>query len=182
MQISEGMTVHQGTKVGVVQNLDPIKLEGQMTAAQTALLKGADELPFYVPGTSIKASGKIVYVSNVANAQTDKYELDLEAVNPGMNLKPGMKAQIQLGNKQDLMALSVPTYSIVKEDGNAYVFVLNHDTVEKRKVQLGRLNEPIQEIVSGLKEGEFVVVSGQNRLKDKEKVGMVNVQTQNKAG
>jgi multidrug efflux pump subunit AcrA (membrane-fusion protein) len=50
------------------------------------------------------------------------------------------------------------------------VFVQQGDHYEKRKVQLGRINGEYQEVTSGLKEGEQLVVSGQSTLKDGQKV------------
>ncbi|MEB3100760.1 efflux RND transporter periplasmic adaptor subunit [Ferviditalea candida] len=176
--VGEGMMLQGGTKVGVIQKLDPIKIVTQLTPEELAFIQGKTELSYSVQGTEIKGKGKIVYISNIADERTNKYELNLELANKEMNLKPGMKAQVLLGDEQDLMAITVPSYCIVKDGEDAYVFVLNHDTVEKRKVRLGRLNEPNQEIVSGVKEGEMVVISGQNQLKDKDKLQLVNVQIQ----
>jgi multidrug efflux pump subunit AcrA (membrane-fusion protein) len=47
---------------------------------------------------------------------------------------------------------------------------VNGDHVEKRKVELGRLKDANQEVLSGVKEGEQIVVTGQHLLKDKDKV------------
>lgn len=174
--VVEGMILQRGTIVGSIQKLNPIKIITQLTSEESAFIHGKTELPYYVQGTEIKGKGQIVYISNVADERTNKYELNLELANKEMNLKPGMKALVLLGDEQDLMAVSVPTYSIMKDGEETYVFVLNQDTVEKRKVRLGRLNEPNQEIISGVKEGEMVVISGQNQLKDKDKLQVVNVQ------
>lgn len=90
--------------------------------------------------------------------------------NADRKLKPGMKAQVLLTDDNDQVVVTVPTLSVVREGSETFVFVLVGDTAEKRKVELGRLNETIQEIISGVKEGEQLIVSGQNQLKDKEKV------------
>ncbi|MNG36192.1 hypothetical protein D3C84_1231420 [compost metagenome] len=66
----------------------------------------------------------------------------------------------------------------MKEGDDAFVFVLSGDTVEKRSIKLGRLNEPNQEVVSGLKEGELVVKTNPSQLINKEKVQMTAVEEQ----
>jgi predicted transcriptional regulator len=81
-----------------------------------------------------------------------------------------MRVQVQLTSEEEQIVAAIPTLSVVREAGETYVFVLVGDTVEKRKVELGRLNGLVQEVLSGVKEGEQLVVSGQHQLKDKEKV------------
>ncbi|MNY44270.1 hypothetical protein D3C86_1792810 [compost metagenome] len=58
------------------------------------------------------------------------------------------------------------------------MFVLSGDIVEKRNIQLGRLNEPKQEVLSGLKEGEMVVKINPSALVDKAKVQVAAVEEQ----
>lgn len=104
------------------------------------------------------------------STQTKSYTLELEIPNADRKLKPGMKVQVLLTEENDQNVITVPTLSVVREGGDTFVFVLNGDVAEKRKVELGRLNETIQEVLSGVKEGERLIVSGQHQIKDKEKV------------
>jgi RND family efflux transporter MFP subunit len=114
--------------------------------------------------------GKVSYLADVMNSSTKAYALELEVPNPEKKLKPGTKAQILLTEEKDQNVVAVPTLSVVREGGDTFLFILNGDHVEKRKVELGRLNETYQEVLSGVKEGEQLVISGQHQLKDQEKV------------
>jgi HlyD family secretion protein len=170
MPFEVGMTLQQGANIGVIQKLDPIKIKAQLTEEETKQVSGKTELTYYLPGTTQKYKGKISFLSKVLDPQTKAYEINLDVPNKEMTLKPGMKLWIQLTDEQDQIVVTVPTYSIVKEGDDTFVFVLTGDSVEKRKVQLGRLNEPNQEVLSGVKEGELVVISSPNQLRNKEKV------------
>ncbi|TBL78209.1 efflux RND transporter periplasmic adaptor subunit [Paenibacillus thalictri] len=169
LPIDVGMTIPVGFKVAQMQKLDPIKIKAELTEATAQLVRGKSELTFYVPGSVDKTKGKISYLSDVMGSQKS-YSLELEVPNQDKKLKPGMKAQVQLTEETDQVVVSVPTLSVVREGGDTFVYILNGDTVERRKVSLGRLNETVQEVTSGVKEGEQLVVSGQHQLKDKEKV------------
>ena len=68
----------------------------------------------------------------------------------------------------------IPSLSIVREGGDSFVYIVNGETVQKRKVELGRLNETNQEVISGVKEGEILVISGQHQLKDQDKIKVSN--------
>lgn len=170
MPIVVGQNLSPGVKVGQVQQLNPIKIKAQLTEESAKLVRGKNELLYFLPGTEVKDKAPITFFSDVVDSQTKSYEIELQVKNDDGKLKPGMKVQIQLTDDNEQIVVVVPTLSIVRNGGDSFVFVLNGDTVEERKVQLGRLNDLNQEILSGVKEGETLIVFGQNQLKDKEKV------------
>lgn len=170
LPVETGMTVPAGFKAAQIQQLDPIKIKAELTESSAALVRGKQELSFYIPGSTDKWKGKVKYLADVMSAQSKSYSLELEVPNPEGKLRPGMKAQVLLTEDQDQVVVSIPTLSVVREGGETFVFVMAGDLVEKRKVELGRLSDTHQEVLSGLKEGEPLVVSGQHQLKDKEKV------------
>jgi HlyD family secretion protein len=170
LSLEQGMTISSGSKAGVIEKLDPIKVKAMLSEELTKFIAGKTELPYETAGSKQKLTGKVTFLSKVIDPETKAYELNLEAPNQDLALKPGMKVYIQLADEQEQMVLSVPTFSIVKEGDDAFVFVLQGDIAEKRKVVLGRTNEPYQEVLSGVKEGEEVVTSNPGQLKDKEQV------------
>ncbi|WP_426447464.1 efflux RND transporter periplasmic adaptor subunit [Paenibacillus sp. S-38] len=170
LPIQEGMTLSAGFSAAKIQQLDPIKIKAELAEDAANLVRGKSELIFYIPGVVDKTAAKVSYLADVMSGDTKAYSLELEVPNADRKLKPGMKAQIQLTGENEQMVVAVPTLSVVREGGDTFVFVLAGDQAEKRKVQLGRLNETIQEVISGVKEGEQLIISGQNQLKDKEKV------------
>ncbi|MEB3102544.1 efflux RND transporter periplasmic adaptor subunit [Ferviditalea candida] len=174
LPVEKGMTLPAGFQVGVIQQLDPVKIRAYLTPSAAQLVRGKTELSFSIPGSSDKMKGRISYLSDVMSMQTKSYELDLSVPNPDLKLTSGMKVQVELSDNSQDVVVTVPSLSIVREEGNTYVFVLVNDHVEKRKVELGRVNDLNQEVLSGVKEGELLVVSGQNRLKDREKVQISN--------
>jgi HlyD family secretion protein len=174
LNVEAGQTLSPGAKVGEVQQTNPVKIKSQLTESAANLVRGKTELTFYIPGVTEKAQAKLSFLSNVINGQSKAYDLELEVPNPDGKLKPGSKAQVELTKEDDQVVPVVPSLSIVREGGDSFVYILNGDTVQKRKVELGRLNETNQEIISGIKEGETLVISGQHQLKDQDKVKEAN--------
>ncbi|PZE21508.1 efflux RND transporter periplasmic adaptor subunit [Paenibacillus xerothermodurans] len=170
LPIEAGMTLSAGFKAGQIQQLDPIKIKAELTEDAAAMIRGKQELTFYVPGTVEYTTAKVSYLADVMSAESKSYALELEVPNADRTLKPGMKAQVLLTGESEQMVVTVPSLSVVRESGETFVFVLVGDQVEKRKIELGRLNEAHQEVLSGVSEGEQLVVTGQHQLKDKDKV------------
>ncbi len=167
-----GMTVQAGYVAGVIQQQNPIKIHADLTESAVKLVKGKKELPFTLQGASDKFTGTVTYLADVMSPQSKTYVLELSASNADMKLKSGMRVKLQVGGDSTQDVVTVPTASIVKEGNDNYVYVVNGDQAEKRKVTLGRTGDTGREVTSGVKEGEKVIVSGQQELKDKDKVAV----------
>ena len=93
--------------------------------------------------------------------------------NRGAKLMPGMFGEVAMaiGGKED--ALVVPQEAIVTQGGQNGVFVVMKDkTVQFKPVETGLSADGQVEVVTGVKEGDLVVVMGQNRLRDGQEVAV----------
>lgn len=168
----QGITIAPGYVAGVIQQLNPIKIHADVTETTAKLVRGKKDVPFTVQETGDKGTGTVSYLADVMSSGSKTYVMELSAPNADLKLKPGMRVSLQLGGDGRQDGIAVPISSIVKEGNDSYVFVLVGDAVEKRKVTLGRASGTNREALSGVKEGEQVVVSGQQELKDKDKISV----------
>jgi hypothetical protein len=90
----------------------------------------------------------------------------MEFHNPGLFLKPGMFATVELRAELKPAALLVPDSAVLRSGEKNTVFVaLDGGHFEPREVRLGpRADNNSYEVLTGLTEGERVVTSGQFML------------------
>jgi multidrug efflux pump subunit AcrA (membrane-fusion protein) len=74
--------------------------------------------------------------------------------------KPGMSAVIDLRVREARGVLSVPSSAIVTSGQNTTVWVLADGRAERRVVRLGAQGDTTAQVISGLGEGERIVVRG----------------------
>ncbi|WP_284641748.1 efflux RND transporter periplasmic adaptor subunit [Paenibacillus silviterrae] len=170
LDLEAGMQLQPEVKIGHILLLDRLKIKASLNEAAAKQVAGKTELSYYVAGETAPYKGRVSYLASFFNPQTKGYELNVEVDNASGHLKPGMKVRLQLASEADQMVLTVPTYSVIKEGDQFYVFVLNGGVAEKRKVTLGRINEPNQEVLSGVRENELLITTGHSQLTDREKV------------
>lgn len=90
----------------------------------------------------------------------------------------GQSAQLTIENSQEIIAIDRQAL-LNRRDQTADVFILLEDhTVQKKTVRYGRSDNGLVPILSGLQEGEHVLVAGQSRLKDGDLVIIVSEQAQ----
>ncbi|MNN88793.1 multidrug efflux system subunit MdtA [compost metagenome] len=105
--------------------------------------------------------------------ETKAFNAEVEVNNIQGLLKAGMQVSTILDKKQDQNILALPSKAIIWEDDKSFIFILNGSKVEKRQIELGRVSENLQEITSGVKNGEKAVTDGHSRLKDQEEVHVI---------
>jgi RND family efflux transporter MFP subunit len=130
-----------------------------------------DPVNVRVPSLNRTFPGKVARFSVDVRSDTRTMHTEVDVLNPQRVLVPGLyaEAELQLDRKNNIP--SVPVQALIREGDKASVLVVNTNGVlEQRSVQVGLQTSNDAEIVSGLEEGERVVVSDRSGLKAGQKV------------
>lgn len=118
--------------------------------------------------------GKVSRVYPTVDPSTRTFQAEIIIPNPGERILPGMFARvsIDLGSRNNVV---VPDRAIVKQtgSGNRYVYVFHNGSVSYERVEIGRRLGDAYELLSGVNDGDTVIVSGQSRLADGVKVEII---------
>jgi cobalt-zinc-cadmium efflux system membrane fusion protein len=115
--------------------------------------------------------GKVAMIAPSLDSATRSARVRIEVPNPDGAIRPGMFARAEIGMKQDEAAqavLAVAEEAVQTVEGGPAVFVPvegEADTFAKRAVTVGKPVGGMVPVLSGLKEGEKVVVNGSFILK-----------------
>ena len=120
-------------------------------------------------------NGKIRRIYPAVDASTRTSEVEVSIANPNEKIKPGMFARVstKLGEQSNVV---VPDRAVVKQtgSGNKYVYVYSNGKVNFNKVELGQRLDNAYELLSGINDGDTVVITGQTRLADGAQVEILN--------
>jgi len=119
-------------------------------------------------------SGKISLIAPTIDPTTRTFMVEAQFTNGNQKLRPGMfgRVELNLGKAEKVI---VSDKAIVKQNGtnSKYVYVEKDGVVSYRLVELGRRMGDRYELLSGVNNGENVVITGQSRLVDGKKVIIV---------
>ena len=112
-------------------------------------------------------NGKLNRLFPTVDPATRTFQVEVQVANPKEKIKPGMFARvdINLGDQDNVVVLD---RAVVKQtgSGNKYVYVLKGNTVSFKRVELGQRLDTFYELLSGIEDGDTVVITGQSRLID----------------
>ena len=130
-----------------------------------------DPVNVHVPSLNRTFPGKVARFSVDVRADTRTMHTEVDVPNPERMLMPGLYAEAEVGLDQKDNVPTVPLQALSHEGDKTTVFVVNRDgEVEDRTVQVGLQTTSDAEILSGLNQGEQVVVSDRSGLKPGQKV------------
>lgn len=162
-----GVQIGQGTKVAIVSDLSHFKIEGEIADTYGDRISAGSKAVIKIG--SDKLDGTVSDVTPLSKNGVISFTVQLEEDNH-KRLRSGLKTDVYVMNavKDDVLRIANSSYYVGK--GEYELFVVNGDQLLKRKVQLGDSNFEYVEVISGLQEGDEVVVSDMNAYKDKNKL------------
>ncbi len=161
-----GEIITAGTKVLSLVDNHNIYVDCTLSEGDAAILRAGDVLPVNIDALGRSYEGRIIYVSPSMNEDSKTYTVRIELQGEESDgLKAGLFARAQMDILQKPHTIYVPKEAVYRKNGRPALFVLLPDgTVEERMVELGLLNDVEEEILSGLSEGETVVLNNQDKL------------------
>jgi RND family efflux transporter MFP subunit len=162
----EGTTalVQPQTIVVVVQETGELEAHAAIPESQLALVRPGDRAVLRVEGVTAPIEATVTAVSDTIDAETRTYLVRISVPNPDRVLKAGVFAPVEIFPGQRADALIVPVEAVRSEDGRTRVLVVRDGVAEAVPVELGLGTEDMVEVLSGVAEGDEVVVGEAARV------------------
>ena len=167
-----------GEPVVTIEQMSPVKLLVNVSESfYTRVRKGMDvNVKVEVYGDEI-FHGKVSLIYPTVDPQTRTFPVEIKLPNKDLKVRPGMFARVTMnfGTQNHVVA---PDLSRIKQagSGDRYIYVYKDGKVSYNKVLLGRRMDDKYEIISGVSDGDQVVVAGQSRLTNGAEVSVENAE------
>ncbi len=171
--IEPGERIVKDSPLLVVMNIDKVYAILNIPESQVNKIKRNDRIELFVDAIpDNKFYGYIFLISPVIDLKTRTIEIRGKFNNPDHLLKPGMFARGYIYTGKKRKSILIPTSSIVTSNSNcANVFIVaNNDEVYSKKIKFVESSDENIEVLSGLKEGDLVVINKTDQLNEGDKV------------
>ena len=166
---NEGQIVSPGIEIFSIKATDVVDIEVNVTESVISDLEVGDKA--YVKVESVnneKIPGTISNVAATKDAYTGMYKVVVEVDGVNTDLKDGMIADVELTLDNNAEALVIPSETVLEDsDGKKYVYIAVSGKAERRDVELGIVSDTMTEVISGVKKGDKVIVSGKEYISEK---------------
>lgn len=154
-----------------VMDFSTVRVQVPMTELEVPLVAKGEPvqvLPESLPGRSFAAV--VSRMSYALDDATKTMLVEADLANPSLELRPGMYAQVKVGVEQHTNTLVVPAAALVTEKAATAVFKLVDGKARRTPVKAGFNDGQRVEVLSGVTEGETVLVPAKLPLADGQPV------------
>ncbi len=158
--VQAGTSNTSGLPVVTVAQVDLLRLRIPVPESIAAKVRIGDSADVHVQATGEHFTGKVTRFTDSLDTSTRTMQVEIDVSNPNYHLQPGMYADVTLSAASRTNALTVPIEALLRAESNqTTVLVLDaQNRVQSREVEVGVESSNNVEILSGLTEGERVIV------------------------
>ncbi|MDZ7634397.1 MAG: efflux RND transporter periplasmic adaptor subunit [Bacteroidales bacterium] len=171
--VEEGSQVRSGDKLVTISDMNSLVIKAEINETYFEAVAAGKVIPVIFnayPNDTVNAVISLIYPS--VSEETRAVKFDLRPARFTKKLLPGMMAKVRIPVYKNNDALAIHNDALLTTPENRkFIFVVDNDTIAwQRLVETGVTVDSQTEITGGLKAGEKVVVSGQEKLKNNMKV------------
>jgi RND family efflux transporter MFP subunit len=169
-----GTMVQPGMSVANVVDITILKARLNVAEREVFKLKEGDRVEVTTevyPG--VQFDGKIQSIASKGD-EAHTYPVEVVLQNSKEHpLKAGMFGRVAFTSVNVEESLTIPRDALVGSIKEPKVFVVDNTTARLRSIVVGGISGETLSVTAGLREGELVVVNGQNNLQDSTSVSII---------
>jgi RND family efflux transporter MFP subunit len=161
----------QSTPVVRIAQISVLRLVLPIPESIAGEIRLGDPVKVHVQALNQDIVGKVSRFAQSLDVQTRTMETEIDFENSNGKLLPGMYTEtvLQLSDRKDVLV--APMEAVMQDAGEARILAVNgQNLVEERKVKLGAQGKSRVEVVSGLTDGDRIIVGNQSQFRNGEKV------------
>jgi RND family efflux transporter MFP subunit len=170
--VTQGMYIEPNTTLYEIADLSTVWVNADIFEYEIPYVREGQHAVMTlgsIPGREFK--GRITYVYPYLDPQSRSVKVRFEFPNPKLALKPEMYGDVTIHSGQTSGVVAIPTEAILRTGLSSMVFVdMGEGRFEPREVQTGMESEGFTQVVSGVADGEKVVVSAQFLIDSESKL------------
>lgn len=160
-----GENVSPSTAIALVVDMDKVKINLDIPEKYLPHISLGQNAKIAVDAYAKEEFlGKVTKISPVVDLTTRAAPIEITAENPGHRLKSGMFAKISLIVQEYKNVPVIFREAVIGKEPDTYTYIIENNKATLKKIKLGLRQGQYFLVLDGLKEGDLVVVMGQQRL------------------
>ena len=172
--IQEGENVFPNITVFELFDISKVYVKIPVPEDEISSFKKGDQATITVGAISKTINGIVIEIGVSADIFSHSYPVRLEVDNSDLAIKPGMVCTVNFATQNKATGVLISNKAMQQDlQGTQFVYVIENNTAQKRAVKtIALIDQKI--LVSGnLKEGDKIIVAGQDKLRQGSQVNII---------
>ena len=164
--IQAGTSNTNSMPVVKLSQVNILRLRIPVPESLSANIHDGEPADIYVKANDQHLTGKVIRTTDSLDRSTRTMQVEVDVPNPKYKLTAGMYAEVSLRVQNDPNALTLPLQAIDRGDNKTTVLLVNSQNhVERREIHTGIEGPDRIQVVSGLNEGDRVIVGNLSKYR-----------------
>lgn len=175
--IEKGSYLQPGMQLFEIGSPDNHYIEADILVSDIANVNEGDKVLISHQNLGIELTGTVRKIHPQAfskisdlGIEQKRIKVEIEIQGREANLRPGYDLDIKIVTEERDKTLIIPENALFQQENQYYVYVKENNRAVLREVQTGIESQKQVEIISGLMEGERLILSSNEELKDGAKI------------
>ncbi|MBN8673927.1 MAG: efflux RND transporter periplasmic adaptor subunit [Chitinophagales bacterium] len=173
--ISPGAYVTPASVIAVVNQTDQLKLDFTVPEKYTGQIKIGQIVSFSYEGSDKRYNAKVIATESSVAENTRSLMVRSIVQNKDQGLLPGAFAKVQLSFDPDPNAILIPTQAVIPQARGKKVILFNGGVAKFVDVTTGSRDSSRVQVLSGVKAGDTVVVTGLLSVRPETKIDISRI-------
>jgi RND family efflux transporter MFP subunit len=171
-----------GSEIFRIVNLSDMYIDVEVPESHLPNVTPGKEAEVYFPVLGESITTKVRQTGNFINPSNRSFSAEIPVPNKTGNVKPNLTAKVKINDYTNENAILIPQ-SVVSEnaEGEQYVYLIAEENGEvmakKSIITPGRTQGDYLEVLEGISSGSQVIVEGARRVRDGQKVQVIDSTT-----
>ena len=165
MDFKVGQAVMPGMPGVRVVNTSNLKAKAMVAESYASHINKGDEVNLIFPDIPDTLSTRLSFAAKTIDQASRSFSVEVNLPSKS-SYRANMVAVLKIVDYKKEKALTVPINAIQKSENGDYVFVANGGKAKKAVLKLGKISEGKAEVLSGLKVGDKVILTGLSDLNE----------------
>jgi len=168
--IDLGANVSPGTELFQLMDVHPLLLKLHIPSERLNRVQVGQVVNLTQDKLENSLQSVVRLISPIVDPSTGTVKVTAELNDYPESIRPGDFVEARVSTNLHPNAMMVPSVAVIEEQNEHVVYVVVDGMAQRRVVQVGFVENNLNEIRNGLQPGERVVVKGQRNLRDGAKV------------
>jgi multidrug efflux pump subunit AcrA (membrane-fusion protein) len=173
-ELEEGSSVTAGQPLFEIVDLQNMRVEAQIEETDIPRIQVGQTADVYLDAyPDLTFSGEVVQVSvkaETGSAGNTIFPVLVKLETTDIPLRLGYNATVDIKVLSKTNILYIPITALLQENGIGYVYIVDDGKAYLKEIETGDRTEEWVEVVSGLSEGDRIVVEGVGKVSEGQKV------------
>jgi len=169
MDLKLGQAIQPGQNGIRIVNADNLKVKADVPESYAASVNTGNNVKILIPDAKDSLETKVTFAAKAIDPTSRSFAVEVK-LPTRKTLRPNMTAILKIADYTKADAVVIPVKAIQRSEEGDYVYVNNNGIAKKVIIKAGNTYGGRTEILSGLKNGDELIIDGAADIEDGDKV------------